>query len=69
MAPWNSLLRPYWSPSLPHSGVATVLARMYAVTTQDSRDSPPRSPTIVGSAVDTMVWSSAASRIASISAR
>ncbi len=27
MAVWNSLLRPYWSPSLPHSGVAAVAAR------------------------------------------
>ena len=26
MAAWNSLLRPYWSPSLPHSGVAAVVA-------------------------------------------
>ncbi len=69
IAAWNSPLRPYWSPSLPHSGVPTVLASRYAVTTQDSRFSPPRSPTIVGSAVDTIVWSSAASRIASISAR
>ncbi|AKA08716.1 hypothetical protein SAZ_18065 [Streptomyces noursei ZPM] len=24
MAAWNSFLRPYWSPSLPHSGVAAV---------------------------------------------
>ena len=23
---WNSVLRPYWSPSLPHSGVDAVVA-------------------------------------------
>ncbi len=28
MAYWKSLLRPYWSPSLPHSGVAAVAASM-----------------------------------------
>lgn len=27
IAAWNSRLRPYWSPSLPHSGVAAVTAR------------------------------------------
>ena len=65
---WNSRLRPYWSPSLPHSGVEAVVASRYAVITQEMWFSPPRSPTIVGSAVDTMVWSSAASRMPSISA-
>ena len=68
IAAWNSRLRPYWSPSLPHTGVEVVVASRYAVITQDRWFSPPRSPTIVGRAVDTMVWSSAASRIASISA-
>ena len=68
IAAWNSLLRPYWSPSFPHSGADTVVASRYAVITQDRWLSPPRSPTIVGSAVATIVWSSAASRIASISA-
>jgi hypothetical protein len=38
------------------------------VTTQASFEIPPRSPTIVGSAVDTIVESSAASSITSISA-
>ena len=65
---WNSRLRPYWSPSLPHSGVEAVVASRYAVITQEMWFSPPRSPTIVGRAVDTMVWSSAASRMPSISA-
>lgn len=27
MAVWNSFFRPYWSPSLPQSGVAAVAAR------------------------------------------
>src|SRR5438445_746991 len=36
---------------------------MYDVTTHERWFSPPRSPTIVGSAVDTMVWSSAASTL------
>jgi hypothetical protein len=26
IAVWNSRLRPYWSPSFPHSGVAAVTA-------------------------------------------
>ncbi len=38
------------------------------MTTQERCDSPPRSPTIVGSAVDTIVWSSEASSSTSISA-
>ena len=64
----NRYLRPYWSPSFPQTWVVAVEARMYAVTTQDRCERPPRSLTIVGSAVDTIVWSSAASSIASISA-
>ena len=28
MAAWKKTLRPYWSPSLPHSGVEAVEARM-----------------------------------------
>lgn len=28
IAVWKSFLRPYWSPSLPHSGVAAVAASM-----------------------------------------
>src|SRR6478735_10505367 len=38
-----------------------VAASRYAVTTHERCESPPRSPTIVGSAVETIVWSSAAS--------
>src|SRR5437868_7569215 len=68
MEVWNSRLRPYWSPSLPHSGVEAVEASRYAVTTHDRWLSPPRSLTIVGRAVDTIVWSSAASSIANMSA-
>ena len=68
IAPRNRYLRPYWSPSLPQTCVVAVEASMYAVTTQDRWDRPPRSLTIVGSAVDTIVWSSAASSIASMSA-
>ena len=68
IAAWKNVLRPYRSPSLPHSGVDTVDASRYAVTTQDRCDSPCRSPAIVGSAVATIVWSSAASSIPSSSA-
>ena len=28
IAAWKKTLRPYWSPSLPHSGVEAVEARM-----------------------------------------
>ncbi len=37
------------------------------MTTHEMCSSPPSSPTIVGSAVDTIVWSSDASSITSIS--
>ena len=56
------------SPSLPYSGVETVAASRYDVTTHERWLRPPRSPTIVGSAVETIVWSSAARNIPSISA-
>ena len=61
IAAWKKIFRPYWSPSLPHSGVETVVASRYAVITQAMCEPPLRSPTMVGSAVDTIVWSSAAS--------
>src|SRR5579875_510150 len=64
----NMCLRPYRSPSLPHIGVETVDASRYAVTTHESWSTPPRSPTIVGRAVATTVWSRDASSIPSISA-
>src|SRR3984957_18788712 len=65
MAAWKKNLRPNWSPSFPHNGVDTVEARRYAVTTHARCDPPWRSPTMVGSAVETMVWSSAASNMPS----
>src|SRR6184192_3879874 len=49
-------------------GVETVEARRYDVTTQERWLRPPRSPTIVGSAVETIVWSSAARNMPSINA-
>ena len=48
----RTILRPYRSPSLPYSGPVTVDASRYAVTTHERWLRPPRSPTIVGSAVD-----------------
>ena len=45
---WKNCFRPYMSPSFPHSGVDTVEASRYAVTTQDRWDSPCRSPAMVG---------------------
>src|SRR3954471_775543 len=54
------------SPSLPYSGVTTVTARRYAVTTHERCSRPPRSPTIGGSAVDAIFWSSDASSMTSI---
>ena len=65
MAVMNSFLRPYMSPSFPYSGVVMVDASTYAVTTQDRWATPPRSPTMRGSAVPTMSWSSMASMMAS----
>src|SRR5882757_10863308 len=62
---WNTSLRPNRSPNLPASTVAMVSVSRYAVTTQDMWPPPPRSATIVGSAVATMVWSSAASSMPS----
>ena len=47
--------RPYRSPSFPYSGVTIVEASKYAVTTHERCLTPPRSPTIVGSAVETIV--------------
>src|SRR4051794_36530891 len=54
------------SLSLPYSGTVTVEVTRYAVTTQDKSRKPCRSVTISGSAVATIVWSSAASRVASM---
>ena len=68
IAAWKNTLRPYMSPSLPHSGVDTVVASRYEVMTQAMCEPPLRSPTIVGSAVDTIVWSSAARNMPHMSA-
>src|SRR5471032_3078998 len=61
-------LRPNRSPNLPYSGTTIVDVSRYDVTTHDRLSSPPSSPTMVGSAVETMVWSSAASSMTSSSA-
>src|SRR5579885_2252673 len=68
IAPCRIFLRPSWSLILPYSGVATALVIRYAVTTQDNLSSPFRSLAMRGRAVETIVWSSAASSITSISA-
>ncbi len=64
----STSLRPYMSPSFPATGVVIVEVSRYAVTTQNSLSIPPRLPAIVGSAVDTIVESSDAISITSISA-
>src|SRR5471032_448468 len=61
-------LRPNRSPNLPYSGTTIVDVSKYDVTTHDRLSSPPSSPTIVGSAVETMVWSNAASSMTIINA-
>ena len=63
MLPMKIDLRPNRSPNLPPRIVAMVWVRRYAVTTQLMCSAPPRSPTIVGSAVATIVPSSAARSI------
>ena len=67
-ADWSINLRPYRSEILPQMGVLTVEARRYAVTTHERWLRPPRSLVMVGRAVETMVWSSAASSRVSMSA-
>jgi hypothetical protein len=51
------------SDNLPHSGIVTVDARMYPENTQLKCDKPPRLPTTVGMAVETMVASTAARKL------
>ena len=63
MLPMKIDFRPNRSPNLPPRIVAIVWVSRYAVTTQLMCSAPPRSPTIVGSAVATIVESSAASSI------
>ena len=41
----------------PYSGIPTVMARVYAVMTHAMCSTPDRSPTMVGRAVATIVWS------------
>ena len=62
----NSGLRPWTSPSFPYSGTVTVEPSMYAVKTHEYWLIPPSSETTLGSAVATIVWSSAASSSATI---
>ena len=64
----NTGLRPTMSPILPYSGVETVEASRYEVTTHERWLRPPRSPTMVGKAVETIVWSRAARNMPSMSA-
>ena len=63
MLPMKIDLRPNRSPNLPPRIVAIVWVSRYAVTTQLMCSAPPRSPTMVGSAVATIVESRAASRM------
>jgi hypothetical protein len=66
MANWNTTRRPTRSLIFPYSGTEAVELSRYAVTTHDRCSMPPSSPTMVGSAVATMVWSRAARRMPSI---
>lgn len=54
------------SPNRPASTVEMVSANRYDVTTQLMCPAPPRSPTMVGRAVETMVWSRAESSMPSM---
>src|SRR5262249_20632249 len=58
--------RPYMSLSVPNTGATAVDARRYAVMTQDRLETSRNWRPMVGSAVATMVWSSAARNIATI---
>lgn len=51
------------SDNLPQRGIVTVEARMYPENTQLKCDKPPRLPTTVGMAVETMVASTAAKKL------
>ena len=63
---WKTRLRPNRSPNLPASTRGDGLGQDVGRAPPSScAPDPPRSPTIVGSAVDTMVWSSAESSIPS----
>jgi hypothetical protein len=54
-ANWKTTLRPSRSLTFPYRGTEIVEASRYAVTTHERWLRPPRSPTIVGRAVATIV--------------
>src|SRR5664279_757404 len=60
-------LRPNRSDSLPYTGTETAWASRYTENSQGNWENPPRSATIEGTAVATMVESSATREVASIS--
>ena len=64
--PMYNHFRPYISATAPANGTTVVEATMYEVVTQVNRSNPPRSDTIRGSAVPTIVWSRAARNMASV---
>ena len=59
-------LRPSASPSRPSIGAAMVLAGRQETTTPEICSTLPGAPAIAGSAVETMVWSSAGRNIGSM---
>ena len=59
-------LPPYTSRSWPYTGAATVAATRYATTTHDTRSTPPRLAAMAGSAVATMVESTTARNMGSM---
>src|SRR5664279_569010 len=60
-------LRPNRSDSLPYTGTETACASRYTENSQGNWENPPRSATIEGTAVATMVESRATNDVASIS--
>ena len=64
----NRPLRPIMSPSLPTMGRAMVCASRKPVITHDMCSTPPSSPTIVGRAVEKIIWPSELMSIDRISA-
>lgn len=64
----STRLRPSRAPSFPRAGIVAAEARTYALTTQETSASVPRSVAIVGSAVARVVRSSTPGNIANTSA-
>ena len=64
----NRPLRPIMSPSLPTMGRAMVCASRKPVITHDMCSTPPSSPTMVGRAVEKIIWPSELMSIDRISA-